>query len=399
MIIVCEPVCYGHEHVPFNAALLETICSAYPHERVAFYGEESHLQQVRVQIGQSLSASIFWTPIVLPPRHAEFFSRLGRDFKLVAHLINATDRNNGGLLVFTCVTPSTIFVLNFLLKFVYRQAKVQAVLHGILGSLTGWRSRNPFIRFTDLRSALSLGSCDRIQYIILEESIKRKLLCVISFLQGSVAVLEHPIAPNERFENSIALMPPIKFGFLGASTEAKGFDRYLKVASEIKSRFPGRAEFHAYGSISDGLSKLQMSVLDVQPQQTKLGRNQYVCGLKNLHFVCFPYKKGHYELSPSGALLDAVAFGKPIVASRLPIFEALFDRYGDIGYLFDTEGEFCQIIQQIAQEADDRRYANQVINIKRLRDDRSSRFLAIKYRNITSGLIKSAQISTALPRG
>lgn len=376
MIVICEPVCYGHEHVPFNAGLLETICTAYPHKRVAFYGEELHLQQVRNQIGQSLSSSIFWQPIVLPPRHAKFFSRLGSDLKLITHLLNVTDKNKGNLLVLTSAIPSTIFAL----KFINRRIKVQLVMHGNLSSLTGWRSRNPFIQLTDLKSALTLGKTRSIQYIFLEESIKKKFLSILPFSKGNIAVLEHPITSTEQLTNEVSIEYPFRFGFLGLALEAKGFGSYLRVASEIKSSLPGQAEFHAIGWISDRKQVPNIDVLDIKPIETMLCRKAYVSGLKSLHFICFPFKEGHYELSPSGSLLDAIAYCKPLIASKLPIFKHLFDQYGDIGYLYDDQDEFCEIVKQIVQKADAKRYHSQVLNLEKLRQARHPQSLAYKYR-------------------
>ena len=66
MFLVCEPIAWGMEHVPFNTALLRTICFAFPNEIIYFYAEESHLDQVREQIGEVLAVSNVWKKLVLP---------------------------------------------------------------------------------------------------------------------------------------------------------------------------------------------------------------------------------------------------------------------------------------------------------------------------------------------
>ena len=383
MILVCEPICRGFDHVIFNAALLETICMAYPSKPVHFYGEESHLQQVRAHIGDQRSFNILWQPIELPPSYATLFSRLSMEFKLISHLLSVAEANTNNNIVLTNIRISILMAIKFFLKFVNRKALIQIIIHHRLNSLNRIRSYNPFMRFTPFKIALTMGSNKKIQYIFLEESIRIRFQSILPSFKGNVAVLEHPVVPEQQGDHIMPFAQPFRFGFLGRTIREKGFDSYLQLASEIKDKLPGRAEFHVIGFVPDGQSKFEMNSLDVPPLQTPLDRKQYVYGLKRLHFVCLPYKD-HYQLSPSGVLLDAVAFKKPLIASRLPIFEDLFHQYGDIGYLFDDEAELCDIIKKIMQEANAQRYMDQVINLKKLRLERHPRFLSDKYRNICS---------------
>ena len=386
MIIVYEPVCRGLMHVPYNAGLLEAICTAYPNEKILFYGEESHLHFVQAQVGYRFSSNISWNNIELSSRQACFISRFVSDFKNLIHLFKLIEQENNKHIVITCVAPSTLFALKFIMGFITRNCIVQVVIHGHLESLTGWRSRNPFIRFIDFKSLLELGNNKRIQYIILEESIRKKIISILPSLQQNVAVLEHPIAPNKQKLNRISFKPPFRFGFLGLVTEAKGFDIFNRVASKIIKNFQAQVEFHAIGHLSNNSSRFDMSSLKTQPGIARLSREDFIRGLESLHYICLPFKGGHYELSPSGTLLDAIAFCKPLIASRLPIFEDLFDQYGDIGYLFSGEKEFYEIIEDIIKKTDSERYAKQVQNLVKLREDRDPKALAYKYKSITENL-------------
>ena len=76
MFLVCEPIAWGMEHVAFNAALLRTICFAFPNDKVSFYAENDHAKFVQEQLGEELEASIVWGELALPARHSKFFSRL-----------------------------------------------------------------------------------------------------------------------------------------------------------------------------------------------------------------------------------------------------------------------------------------------------------------------------------
>jgi len=53
---------------------------------------------------------------------------------------------------------------------------------------------------------------------------------------------------------------------------------------------------------------------------------------------------GPYTLTTSGILLDAIAWEKPVIARKIPIFEAMLEKHGDIGYLFRDDTELKEII-------------------------------------------------------
>jgi glycosyltransferase involved in cell wall biosynthesis len=120
--------------------------------------------------------------------------------------------------------------------------------------------------------------------------------------------------------------------------------------------------------------------------------------------VIFPLSPQFYELSACGSLLDAIAWGKPIIARNIPIFSNLFRKYGDIGYLFNDEIELREIIRNIVEKHDDLHYKSQIDNIKQLREDRSAVALAKIYRQICAKAIpissretpKAGLISTLL---
>ena len=93
MFLVCESIAWGMEHVPFNAALLRTICFAFPNDIICFYAEKSHSEHVREQIGEEFADSIVWRKLVLPSRHSSFYTRLFKDFKTVKFLLNELNEN------------------------------------------------------------------------------------------------------------------------------------------------------------------------------------------------------------------------------------------------------------------------------------------------------------------
>jgi hypothetical protein len=72
-------------------------------------------------------------------------------------------------------------------------------------------------------------------------------------------------------------------------------------------------------------------------------------------------------LTASGVLLDAIAWEKPVIARKIPIFEAVFEWHGDIGYLFSDDADLRGLVEEILQAVDKSRYHRQVLNLQSAR--------------------------------
>jgi hypothetical protein len=113
-----------------------------------------------------------------------------------------------------------------------------------------------------------------------------------------------------------------------------------------------------------------------------MSRVNFIHGVKQLDFIIFPHHAGHYDLSPSGTLLDAIAWEKPLVARSLPLFENMLKKHGDIGYLFRNDMELREIVEHIIQKRDKLHYHRQVLNIRKARASRTPEALAAFYGEI-----------------
>jgi len=64
------------------------------------------------------------------------------------------------------------------------------------------------------------------------------------------------------------------------------------------------------------------------------------------------------------------------------MFEAMFERHGDIGYLFDDNSELSGILQQILEAPDGSRYRRQALTLRDVRKSRDPETLAAVYREL-----------------
>jgi hypothetical protein len=382
MILVCEIMFDRGAHVPVNAGLLATIGAAFPKEALSFYGAASHIEALKNQVGQPLASSILWNEIVPISPGIGYSKRFFPELGLIRRLLGILRQDPTSRLVLTSAFPSTVLAVKVARCFQPKHLPVQMVLHGLSG-VVGKRYRRPIHRFQDMKTALTLLGNDNIQYLVLEQPIRDTIVKNLPFLSDKFEALDHPISPNEGASETVDLNEPIRFGFLGLAIEIKGFPLFVKLANEITVKYERRAEFHVIGRFPKEAKPVDgMKALATKPTDVQMSRPDFIRCVSPLHFVVLPHKATSYTLAASGVLLDAIAWEKPVIARKIPIFEAMFERYGDIGYLFSDDTELRTIVEQILQAADKSRYRRQLLNLRSLRKSRAPEALATAYRQM-----------------
>jgi hypothetical protein len=379
MILLCELSFLGRAHVPFNAGLLATIQGAFPTENLSFWGAATHVEELKQQLGLLLTGSIVWNKICPPYPETSYPKRFWGELSVIRNILGILPDNESTRLVLTSAYPSTVVALKVAQHFSRKRTSVQIILHGASG-VAEKRYRRPLRRLQDMRTALTVLGNSGIQYLVLEESIRKAVLDSLPFLSGKIEVLEHPISPNEGTTQIDDLNKPIRFGFLGLADHAKGFPVFQELAKHISAKYGHQVEFHAIGHLPKNENLVSgLEALSTKPANTLMSREQYVNAVKRLHFIVLPHQAQSYNLTASGVLLDAITWGKPVIARKIPIFETLFERYGEIGYLFDNDEELKTSVETILTAADEPRYRNQIVNLRRLQKARAPASLAAAY--------------------
>lgn len=383
MIVVAELSFNDGGHVPFNAGLLAVVRKAFPGKQVCFFGAPAHIGELKKQVGASLASSITWKEISPIPHDLPYFRRLFREAKRLCTLLRNFTEGATGPLLLANAKPAALVALKLVKCFRFKKIRTQIVLHGQLSGVIGRRYRHPVRRFQEMRTALTIFGNRNLQYVVLEENLRDVLLKNLLTLAGKVEVLDHPLPPNETESKTDHLSTPIRFGFLGLANESKGFPVFVNLAKEITRKFQIQAEFHAIGRVPvEGNPAPQTDALTTKPGVERLSRKDYVQGVEQLHFIIFPHSGSSYKLNSSGTLLDALAWGKPLIARKISIFEDLFAKHGDIGYLFSDDIELGEIVEHVVQKVNKAHYHQQVLNIRKARCSRTPESLAVDYRNI-----------------
>jgi glycosyltransferase involved in cell wall biosynthesis len=326
MILVVEPIFPNAHHSSVNAGTLRAILLAAKGEPVAFAAHPTHLKAVSDVIDVPGDRSLSEIELSVPAPGGISLRR----FMFQARTLVTLTRCLGARAVICLGTaPETLFACR-VLACATRNVRIFAVLHGNLDQATGWRSRDPRRRWFDDRASLSVATHKSIQFVVLEHSIGR--VAIDTGLLPRDRSIVWPLPINNREACRKAWLPDpkrIRIAFLGSAKRSKGFGDFLELSRRVMA-ISDRYEFSLIGSLYD--SFLPEELLGIAPPSGFLDREAFQTRLRAVDYVCLPLKDKTYTLTASGALIDAVAALKPVIALPTPAVLDLFED-GPVGFL------------------------------------------------------------------
>jgi hypothetical protein len=388
MILVFEMLWVGTQHAVGNSATIQAIARAYPDQRVRVFADPTHLVELRNDSELTANDNVGFAPIALYPghrgkTHLVSWERFRQELATLRQGLAQVPPGERCLVFLISATPTAIAAASLLARLHPGRIGVMVGLHGNLNDAFGWRPRNPLTRAFDLRSMLTGRHPRRLRFMVLEEGIRDSLATLLPEAAARTDVLELPINVAEiPSQGGAVFAPPIRIGLVGLATEAKGTDLFLDIARDMGTRFPGQVAFHHVGRLAPGTDPAPFAVLADPPSTEHLSRAAFTARLAALHYVFLPIREGYYNLSASGAFLDAMTWGKPVIARALPIVTPHFRRFGEIGYLCDSDDGMRRAVETIVTALDLAHYARQVAAMETLRAARTPAALAGTYRDI-----------------
>ena len=378
-IEVSDFLSFDHVHLPFNEGYLRVLRAAYPQDSISFRGEEGHVARLAPRVADLPDIAF------LPCRPFETSFGLSHHNPLAGRwaarqCLNVIARKTAG----RRVRLAALLGFNASLLVVIghgwparSSAPLHMILHGQLGEAMVWRSRNPLIRAADLVSQLKRPLPRSVHVVALELGVKEAIANILPTIAPSIVTLEHPILLSEWAEDS-PFTPggKVKIGFVGHARRAKGFDVFVELAGSCSR---DDIEFHAIGLSSPETDHLDTGRLARKPSKMPLPREEYVKALEEIDLVCLPLHSGAYDFTGSGSISDAVAALKPLIVLRNRTMEAIFARYGPIGWLANDRKELFELVRTLDPVKFARQHPRWVDNLRAIRDARSPEALARSY--------------------
>jgi glycosyltransferase involved in cell wall biosynthesis len=409
VILAFEMTWPGPAHAPVNSSMIQTIALAYPDQPIRVFADPTHITELRRDPALTEHAQVEFVPIdiyrkLFGKTHIVSFGRLRLEFATLRRGLAGVPRDEPCLVFLLSATSTAIVAASLLTRLRRGRIGVQVTLHGNLNDLTGWRSRNPLARAFDLNAAMTARHPPAFRFLVLEPAIKDALAELVPQAVARTDALPHPInmseiPPGQDHE----LRPPLRIGLVGQGTRAKGIDLFLDLARDFRARYGDAVAFDLVGRVPHGSDLAAFAPLAHEVTSDAVSRADFVERLAGLHYVFLALQEDYYRLSASGALIDALTRLKPVVASRLPIVERLFEEFGEIGYLCDDKAGFRAALESILGTMDAARYRRQQDALRQARDGRTPERLAVAYRAIMQrqfgGLLEAKPLGPPVPQG
>jgi hypothetical protein len=370
---------FDHVHLPFNEGYLRILRAAYPDDHISFGAAKGHIELLAPRVADLANVTLlpcksFETPFGLS-HHNPLAGRWA-----ARQCLNTIARHAAGRHV--RLTALLGFNASLLALIGHRwpmvsSAPLHMILHSHLGEAMAWRSRNPLVRATDLVSQLGRPLPQAVRIVALELGMKEAINDSLPAVSPAVVTLEHPILSSEWTANP-PLTPTgkVKIGFVGHARRAKGFDLFVELAHRCSR---DDIEFHAIGHSSSETDQLDLSKLALKPSQMPLLRDEYLTALEGVDLVCLPLPGHVYDFTGSGTVSDAIAALKPLIVFRNRTMEAMFARYGPIGWLADDRDDLFRLVGELDPIEFARRHSSWVNNLRALREARRPELLAESY--------------------
>jgi len=297
-------------HLPANLGCLRILRHLYPSAHITYVAGAAQWRELRKLAGPEFCAgleAIECTPggdADTLPQH------IWRGWRRLAGI--PRQRLTGADLVVLCsCTASSLWSVSAL----GLAHKTLAYLHGNANEIGNWRSRNPLRRVLDFHSAARSFTQRGGRLLVLENRIQHSLQAAHPWLQGHLHTIGHTLLEEEgRLSNpGKTIGQPVRIGFAGMATPAKGFPQFLEFAQALDQRQPGRFEFHTYGYLHAACKDCDQSLLKTKADKS-IPRADFIQGLLELDFIFAWHQDGYYTQAASGIVYDAINLGIPLIA-------------------------------------------------------------------------------------
>jgi hypothetical protein len=383
MIIVIEPQCFGIEHADVNAALLNTIRTAFPSRPVFFFAESEHLTLVQ-KISSEYNGNTVEYKIIKPPNR--FFSnihRLPAEWKLTKHIFFTADKLGCKKIVFASVTSPGLWCIKFFIR-KFKNIYVFIIPHGILETVIKPPLNKPWQFVFWFRFSLLFWNLPRLKYLLFGVFNLKELNNLFPKIHDYICSIDLPYFFVNNYTSQIMVNTVIKFGSFGFGQKRKGTDIFFNLATDIHSRTSKcLSEFILVGHISEPeLKELITDDVVIPSTDNPLSREKFNEYAYKIDYAIFCFNKDSYRLTVSGSFYDAIAYCKPIIALRTPFFEHYFSELGDIGYLCDDYDQMLVVILNIIEERPTQRYQIQLNNLITGREKLGIKSLSLRLREL-----------------
>lgn len=340
----------GNNHVMFNSAISLIIARIYKDHQVIFTGESTHINQV-AQNNSFIENLVCrsYEELPLPQSNIKKLlpwikKKLG-DLLYIEKFYRRT-KKDGVAIFFTCLSTTSLYYA--CLRFRNSRKPVYFVLHGEV----------EFIFKKDARLVdkvkgriyrATLGMMEKHMHcIVLSDIVKMALEKKQVLTSERIIAIDHPIV-DRQITHSALNADTIIFAHIGSAMQKKRSELFWELADKFRNEsIQRKSEFSVIGKLDPefvGLATDSVKVLSENNQS--ISQEKYEQFIHNADYAVFTFDNDNYVYRVSGALMDAILYGKPIIALRQDYIEYLFQVGGNIGFLCDNMDKMQELIKRL----------------------------------------------------
>lgn len=330
-------------HLQINTCILKMLYDLFP-DKVVYYSSYSSRANV-IDLCKELSTVSYHPLSVIDPQN-KVTTVLRAFFSAFQNIRLLLSSKNDDLLIYNYNNVFSLHLINTINRFLKR--KIVIVCHGELelllpggngGAFTKVMSRVLKAFFTE-----SMDIDDNITFIVLGESILHNVNKILPIKASChFRYFDHPYIYKD-FISTKHKGDILNIGMVGTFNDGKGASDFVWLVQQLYEH--KNINFSVTGSITSRLEDLKNLGISLPSNlgQGLVSPKEFSDRLRNLDFLLFLYPLDSYKLTASGAIMDAIEWGIPILAIRNDYFCKIFDNYGSFGYLVNNKYELKDLI-------------------------------------------------------
>lgn len=340
----CEINKTGEEHVMINTCLLNMLAKYRPSDNIEVWIDKTHFEHYRVK-PQNLTYN--YKHIIQPQKSNKllWLRKLTAEIFLIGQIVYSAKANKARIVFFSSLSPVGNAFLSFILLFINSDTKFLVTLHGELELAKShkWPKRIDNYYAAALRWAFRRDK-RKLKYIILGEAIYNNVIQCKLLKANQLITIDHPYIFPEipKTINSGLKKKTIVFGHLGVAKLSKQSELFFELAALFKEMvLDGTIRFKIVGQVFEEMKPFINEYVEYESRTDFILGEDYQAGASEVDYAVFFYNEKSYQFTSSGALLDAIAYEKPVIGLKIDALTSLFEKQEcKPGYLFD---EFKQL--------------------------------------------------------
>ena len=198
----------------------------------------------------------------------------------------------------------------------------------------------------------------RLNYILLSSSMVDYFNSFISKRNyNRIFAIDHCyLRPIRHYSEELVEQSYIRIGIPGAITPQRGLETLKQIIQDLKN---DKLKIFSISTISDDIQNEQF--VSLNKGTSLLPFEKYNSYIKAMDYMLLFYDRDSYKLTASGAVLEAIWNEKPIIALRNSYFTYLFEKFGPLGYLYDSYEQLTEGLTHLDNQIDN----SIIINLKK----------------------------------